>query len=44
MDTFWQSYTNPQIEWERLPFTRPLKQKTGDDIGAMFARVQAVQV
>ncbi|KAM0261049.1 hypothetical protein ACHAQJ_002488 [Trichoderma viride] len=32
------------FEWERLPFTRPLKQKTNDDIGAMFQRIEAVQV
>ncbi|UKZ79853.1 hypothetical protein TrVFT333_007616 [Trichoderma virens FT-333] len=32
------------FEWERLPFTRPLKQKTNDDINAMFQRVQAVKV
>ncbi|KAL7921470.1 Cloroperoxidase [Trichoderma austrokoningii] len=32
------------FELERLPFTRPKKQKTNQDIGNMFARVQAVQV
>ncbi|KAL6851824.1 Cloroperoxidase [Trichoderma novae-zelandiae] len=32
------------FEWERLPFARPLRQKTNEDINSMFARVQAVQV
>ncbi|KAL7942556.1 Chloroperoxidase [Trichoderma barbatum] len=32
------------FEWERLPFVRPLKQKTNDDINAMFARVTNVKI
>ncbi|GFP58912.1 putative sterigmatocystin biosynthesis peroxidase stcC [Trichoderma asperellum] len=32
------------FEWERLPYTKPKRQKTGEDIGNMLAKVQAVQV
>ncbi|KAL5091323.1 hypothetical protein Trisim1_003290 [Trichoderma cf. simile WF8] len=32
------------FEWEKLPFTRPLKQKTGEDIGNMLTAVLAVKV
>ncbi|RFU75033.1 chloroperoxidase [Trichoderma arundinaceum] len=32
------------FELERLPYTRPIKQKTNDDINAMFARVKGAHV
>ncbi|KAL6818339.1 Chloroperoxidase [Trichoderma sp. SZMC 28013] len=30
------------FELEKLPYTRPLKQKTGEDIGNIFAQIQAL--
>lgn len=44
VDTVWRTYTNHQTEWEKLPFARPLKQKTGEDIGNMLTAVLAVKV